>query len=96
MLSIELDIDSIKIVTNTISKLKSEAQELKQQISELEQQILEQQQMNQESNNKIRMLLEIKKLYAKANKEQQKKLLQLLVSKIEIKGKDNIKIYLNY
>ena len=96
MLSIDLDIDSIKIVTNTISKLKSEAEELKQQILELEQQILEQQQMNQESNNKIRMLLEIKKLYARANKEQQKKLLQILVSKIEIKNKEDIRIYLNY
>ena len=52
--------------------------------------------MNQESNNKIRMLLEIKKLYAKANDEQQKKLLQMLVNRIEIKNKDDIKIYLNY
>ena len=42
------------------------------------------------------MLLEIKKLYARANKEQQKKLLQMLVNRIEIKNRDDIKIYLNY
>lgn len=96
MLSIDLDIDSIKIVTDTISKFKSEAEELKQQISELEQQINQEREQNNSNSNKIRMLLEIKKLYHKANKEQQKKLLQLLVNKIEIKNKDNIKIYLNY
>ena len=96
MLSIDLDIDSIKIVTNTISKLKSEAEELKQQISELEQQINQEMMINKESNNKIRMLLEIKKLYAKASDEQQKKLLQLLVNRIEVKNKDDVKIYLNY
>ena len=96
MLSIDLDIDSIKIVTDTISKLKVEAEELKQQISELEQQINQEMMINKESNNKIRMLLEIKKLYAKASDEHKKQLLKILVNKIEIKGKDNIKIYLNY
>ena len=96
MLSIDLDIDSIKIVTDMISKLKSEAEELKQQISELEQQINQEREQNNSNSKKIRMLLEVKKLYHKANKEQQKKLLQLLVQKIEIKNKEDIKIYLNY
>ena len=96
MLVSDLDIDSIKIVTDKISKFKAEAEELKQQISELEQQINQEMMINQESNNKIRMLLEIKKLYAKASDEHKKQLLQLLVQKIEIKNKDNIKIYLNY
>ena len=92
----DLGIDSIKIVTDKISKFKAEAEELKQQISELKQQINQEREQNNSNSNKIRMLLEIKKLYARANKEQQKKLLQILVQKIEIKGKDNIKIYLNY
>ena len=96
MLSIDIDIDSIKIVTDKINKFKSEAQELKQQISELEQQINQEREQNNSNSKKIRMLLEIKKLYHKANEQQQKKLLQILVQKIEIKGKDNIKIYLNY
>ena len=48
------------------------------------------------NSKKIRMLLEIKKLYAKANEQQQKKLLQILVQKIEIKNREDIKIYLNY
>ena len=96
MLSIDLDIDSIKIVTDTINKFRAEAEELKQQILELEQQINQEMMINKESNNKIRMLLEIKKLYAKANEEQQKKLLQMLVQKIEIKNREDIKIFLNY
>ena len=96
MLSIDLDIDSIKIVTNTISKLKSEAEELKQQISELKQQINQEREQNNSNSNKIRMLLEIKKLYARASDEHKKQLLQMLVSKIEIKNKEDIKIFLNY
>ena len=96
MLVSDLGIDSIKIATDMISKLKKEAEELKQQISELEQQINQEMMINKESNNKIRMLLEIKSLYTKANKEQQKKLLQMLVQKIEIKNREDIKIFLNY
>ena len=96
MLISDISVDMIELITDKISKFKSEAEELKQQISELEKQIQEQQQINQEQNNKIRMLLQVKELYHRANKEQQKKLLQMLVSKIEIKGKDNIKIHLNY
>lgn len=96
MLSIDLDIDSIKIVTNTISKFKAEAEELKQQISELEQQINQEREQNNSNSKKIKLLLEIKKLYARANKEQQKKLLQILVQKIEIKNREDIRIYLNY
>lgn len=96
MLVSDISVDMIELITDKISKFKAEAEELKQQISELEQQILEQQQMNQESNKKIRMLLEIKKLYHKANQQQQKKLLQMLVQKIEIKNREDIKIYLNY
>ena len=96
MLLSDLGIDSIKIATDMISKLKKEAEELKVDISELKQQINQEREQNNSNSNKIRMLLEIKKLYAKAKKEQQKKLLQILVQKIEIKDKDNIKIYLNY
>lgn len=96
MLSIDLDIDSIKIVTDTISKLKSEAEELKKDISELEQQINQEMMINKESNNKIKMLLEIKKLYAKASDEHKKQLLKILVNRIEIKNREDIKIYLNY
>lgn len=96
MLVSDLDIDSIKIATDMISKLKSEAEELKQQISELEQQINQEMMINKESNNKIRMLLELKKLYAKASDEHKKQLLKILVNRIEIKNRDDIKIYLNY
>lgn len=96
MLISDISVDMIELITDKISKFKSEAQELKQQIQGLEQQINQEMMINQESNNKIRMLLQVKKLYAKANEQQQKKLLQMLVSKIEIKGKDNIKIFLNY
>ena len=96
MLSIDLDIDSINIVTNTISKFKSEAEELKQQILELEQQIQEQQEIDNSNSKKIRMLLELKELYHRANQQQQKKLLQMLVNKIEIKNREDIRIYLNY
>ena len=92
----DLGIDSIKIVTDKISKLKKEAEELKVDISELKQQINQEREQNNSNSNKIRMLLEIKKLYHKANKEQQKKLLQMLVNRIEIKNREDIKIYLNY
>ena len=96
MLLSDLGIDSIKIATDMISKLKKEAEELKVDISELKQQINQEREQNNSNSNKIRMLLEIKKLYARANKEQQKKLLQMLVQKIEIKNREDIKIYLNY
>ena len=96
MLVSDLDIDSIKIATDMISKLKSEAEELKVDISELKQQINQEREQNNSNSNKIRMLLEIKSLYARANQQQQKKLLQLLVNRIEIKNREDIKIYLNY
>lgn len=96
MLLSDLGIDSIKIATDMISKLKKEAEKLKVDISELKQQINQEREQNNSNSNKIRMLLEVKKLYHKANKEQQKKLLQMLVQKIEIKNKEDIKIFLNY
>lgn len=96
MLSIDTDINNIKIVTDTINKFKLEAEELKQQISELEQQINQEHEINNSNNNKINMLLQVKELYHKANEQQQKQLLQMLVQKIEIKNKEDIKIYLNY
>ena len=96
MLISDISVDMIELISKKISKFKSEAQELKQQISELEQQIQEQQEIDNSNSKKIRMLLEVKSLYAKANQQQQKKLLQMLVQKIEIKNKEDIKIYLNY
>ena len=96
LLTLDIDIDNITIVTNTINKFRAEAEELKQQISELEQQINQEHEINNSNNNKINMLLQVKELYHKANEQQQKQLLQMLVQKIEIKNKEDIKIYLNY
>ena len=96
MLSIDLDINSIKIVTDTINKFKIEADILNLEIQELEQQIEQQQEINKSNSNKINMLLQVKDLYYRAKADKQKQLLQLLVNHIEIEGKDNIKIYLNY
>lgn len=96
LLTLDIDIDNITIVTNTINKFRAEAEELKQQISELEQQINQEHEINNSNNNKIKMLLQVKELYHKANEQQQKQLLQMLVQKIEIKNKEDIKIYLNY
>ena len=46
----------------------------------------------------MNMLLQVKELYHKANKEQQKQLIQMLVKKIEVSNdrEYNVKIYLNY
>ena len=96
LLESDLGIDNIKIVTDMISKLKKEAQELEQEKEKLEQDIQEQQEINKSNSNKINMLLQVKDLYYKARADKQKQLLQLLVNHIEIEGKDNIKIYLNY
>lgn len=94
--SADMNVDTLKIITNSINSMEKEAEELKQQIEQLEQQIEQENEINNSNSNKINMLLEIKELYHKANKQQQKQLLQMLVQKIEIKNKEDIKIYLNY
>lgn len=96
LLESDIGVDSIKIITGAISKLKVEAEELNLQIEGLEKEIQEQYEINKSNSNKINMLLQVKDLYYKAKADKQKQLLQMLINKIEIEGKDNIKIYLNY
>lgn len=96
LLESDIGVDSIKIITGAISKLKVEAQELILQIVGLEKEIQEQYEINKSNSNKINMLLQVKDLYYRAKADKQKQLLQMLINKIEIEGKDNIKIYLNY
>ena len=98
LLTSDLSVDSIKIITDTITRLTKEAEVLKNDITELEQQIQEQKQINQEQIEKIELFTKLGKIYKLASAEKQKQILNILINKIVVSNDYtyDIKVYLNY
>ena len=98
LLTSDLSADSIKIITDTITRLTKEAEVLKNDITELEQQIQEQKQINQEQIEKIELFTKLGKIYKLASADKQKQILNILINKIVVSNdyKYDIKVYLNY
>lgn len=94
----DLDVSNIKIVTSMINRFTKETEELKQCILELEEQMQEQKIINQEQNEKIELFTKLGQVYKLTSADEQKKILNILIDRIEISNdyNYNVKVYLNY
>lgn len=96
MVSQDVDISTIQIVTDMIKDLKSAIADLESKKEEVEAKIKEEKHNNENKEYIIEEFLSMKDIYNKGDYKQRRAILQKLISHITVKDYDDMSIYLNF
>ena len=96
MVSQDVDISTIQIVTDMIKDLKSAIADLESKKEEVEAKIKEEKHNNENKEHIIEEFLSMKDIYKKGDYKQRRAILQKLIDKIVVRDYDDMSIYLNF
>ena len=95
MIAQDMDLNSIKIVTDLIEEIKNDIKELEIKKSNIAVDITIEQNAKDKSDVMIEKILNVKDRYYEANNKQKKQILQLIIDKIVVYSYTDIQIFLN-